>query len=352
MPQREIAGSRTNQRYDYQALWGLTLLFRHYGEDSDCAVCFEFHDDVALLDDSENPKAVRFYQVKTKEKGVWSLADLSNRKKKKQGDGHLPSYLGKLHQNFENFPDETEAMIFVSNVPCALFDGVVGTAFTEIGKDEFAKFLVKLKAERPKATEKSASLMHFEVTDLSLADASTHLKGKLHNLVVSQLGEINYNLDALYRTVVEECRARSKWTGTISSLSELLEAKTITKGKVASWLQTLQSAHALPNWEVISADLSLPALEKSALAREWTSYRAEALDQGNEALNKLRDCIRRSIAATSSDTALTLLLEAIVEQVKEEAVRLLPTLKPARLKAMVLYEVYFYDPSGSIQEAD
>lgn len=348
VPQRENAGSRTTQRFDYQALWGLTLLFKHYDEVSDYAVCFEFHDDVVLLDDSANPKTVRFYQVKTKEKGTWSLTDLSRRKKKKDSDELLPSYLGNLQHNFENFPDETKAMVFVSNVPCSLFAGITGTGFAEIEKTEFEKFLKKLKAERPKANKESASLMHFEVADLSLNDASTHLKGKLNNLVVKQLGEITYNLDGLYRTVVEECRLRSKYVGTYSSLSDLLEAKTITKAQLTSWLDSLKFAHFLPQWDAIANDLALPAMEKAALAREWASYRAEALDQGNEAQNKLRDSIRKALASADSTATLLTLLTAIESIVKPDAQRLLPTLKPARLKTMILYEVHLYDPSGSI----
>ncbi|MGA9796291.1 MAG: dsDNA nuclease domain-containing protein [Rhizomicrobium sp.] len=268
VPQREKAGSTTAERIDYQALWGLTLIFKHFGGLADYAVCFEFHDDVLLLNSATNPTSLRFYQVKTKDKGHWTLADLTRRKNKKDGSGLLLSHVGKMQENFEHFPDATGAMIFVSNIPCALFNGISGTSFAEIDKTDFQGFLKKLTEECPNASEKSAALMHFEVADLGLTDSSTHLKGKLHDLVVTQLGEVSYNLDALYKTVATECRARSKFTGAITCLDDLLKSKTITKAQVAEWLQIVKATATLPTWETVSADLALPPMEKAALSRE------------------------------------------------------------------------------------
>ncbi|MGY8682311.1 dsDNA nuclease domain-containing protein [Bradyrhizobium sp. UFLA05-153] len=72
-PQREKSGETGYERFDYQALWGLALIFAHHGSSDDYAIAFEFHDDIVLLDSEQSPSRARFYQVKTKDKGTGRL---------------------------------------------------------------------------------------------------------------------------------------------------------------------------------------------------------------------------------------------------------------------------------------
>lgn len=48
VPQREKSGETGYERYDYQALWGLALIFEHHSSAEDYAIAFEFHDDIIL----------------------------------------------------------------------------------------------------------------------------------------------------------------------------------------------------------------------------------------------------------------------------------------------------------------
>ena len=90
-PQREKSGETGYERYDYQALWGLALIFEHHGSTEDYAIAFEFHDDIVLLDSASSPTRARFYQVKTKDKGHWTLSDLYRRKPRKDAPTAIPS---------------------------------------------------------------------------------------------------------------------------------------------------------------------------------------------------------------------------------------------------------------------
>lgn len=49
-PQREKGGETGFERYDYQALWGLALIFEQHGGGDDYAIAFEFHDDILVMD--------------------------------------------------------------------------------------------------------------------------------------------------------------------------------------------------------------------------------------------------------------------------------------------------------------
>jgi hypothetical protein len=355
-PQREKSGETGYERYDYQALWGLALIFEHHGSHHDYAIAFEFHDDVVLLDSASSPTRARFYQVKTKIKGHWTLSDLYRRNTRK-GDpsgGKLPSHIGKLFSNYVIFPDETEELNFVSNVPCKFLDASLSAChFTTCDAGTVAEFISKLKQEHSAATPTTASLIRYVRADLSLHDSSAHIKGKLANFVFEQIGSIEYNPDTLYKTIVEECRTRSKYTGGVLNFTDLIKFKSITRSQVEDWLDQVRSLHAVPSWAEISTHLNVGGMELGELSREWKRYRAIALDTGNAAINALRDKIRSELELVGNPSAgLHALMDVVYDKVVGSAIESLPPFKPARLKIMIIYEVFTYDQTGKVQKAD
>lgn len=355
-PQREKSGETGFERYDYQALWGLALVFEHHSTAVDYAIAFEFHDDIVLLDSASEPAEARFYQVKTKGSGHWTLTDLARRlsKKKDAGAGKLPSHIGKLYSNYENFPDETRSLNFVSNVPVQFVDGASGTHTLEsCSSDDFAKFLKKLQAEYPNATAATAKLVHFVRADLSLHDSSVHLKGKLGEFVTKTVGAIEYNPDTLYKTIVEECRSRSKFTGAVSNFEDLIKYKSITRAQVEAWLDLVRERQRYPEWSDVNQGLSLSGLELGAVHREWNRYRSDVLNPGDEGANRIRDAVRASLEAQiDSALSMTDLLAVLVGQTESVARQNMSPFNVARLRAIILYEVYRHDPTGKIQTVD
>ena len=354
-PQRERSGETGFERYDYQALWGVALIFESHGVFEDYAIAFEFHDDIVLLDSAEAPTEARFYQVKTKAEGGWSLTSLTRRAAKKGATGgKLPSHIGNLFSNYINFPSETRSLNFVSNAPVEFVDSASGShALETCSPENFAKFLQKLKAEHTNATEASAKLIHFVRTDLSLNDASDHLKGKLGSFVAKVIGSVEYNPDTLYKTIVEECRTKSKFTGGISSFDDLIRHKSITRSQVEGWLNIVRERQRAPQWSDVSQDLGLGALELAAVRREWNRYRLDILNPGDEGGNRIRDAIRAQITDhTASELQMADLLAALFSQTQAVAMANMSPFIPARLRAMILYEIYRDDPTGEVQEAD
>ncbi|MGY3547090.1 DUF4297 domain-containing protein [Bradyrhizobium sp. USDA 4469] len=355
-PQREKSGETGYERFDYQALWGLALIFAHHGSSEDYAIAFEFHDDIVLLDSEQSPTRARFYQVKTKDKGQWSLTDLYRRKPKKNdpAGGKLPSFMGKLFSNYVTFPDETEQLNFVSNVPCAFLPSASGVCkLVSCDADTLKKFMDKLAQEHPGASHAAVSLMHYVQADLSLHDSSTHIKGKLNEFILEQIGSVEFNPDTLYKTIVEECRTRSKYTGTISSFSDLIQKKSITRSQVEGWLNLVRSRQALPEWSMIGQQLNVGAIELANLTREWRRYRAIALDAGNEAINLIRDKIRSELDKCAGGAqGLDDLVDEIYPEVRDLAQANMSPFSNARLKVMILYEVFTHEATGEVQEID
>ncbi len=355
-PQREKSGETGYERFDYQALWGLALIFAHHGSSEDYAIAFEFHDDIVLLDSEQTPTRARFYQVKTKNKGHWTLTDLYWRKPKKDDPvgGKLPSFMGKLFSNYVMFPHETEQLNFVSNVPCAFLPQASGVCqLVTCDPDVLTKFIGKLAEEHPGATHAAVSLMHYVQADLSLHDSSAHIKGKLNEFILQQIGSVEFNPDTLYKTIVEECRTRSKYTGTISSFSDLIQKKSITRSQVEGWLDLVRTRQALPDWSIISQKLNVGGVELANLTREWQRYRAVALDPGNEAINVLRDKIRSEFQKRAYGShSLGDLVDEIYLEAKDLARVSITPFSSARLKVMILYEVFSHETTGEVQEID
>lgn len=353
VPQRETGGETGYERYDYQALWGLALVFEHHGSMSDYAIAFEFHDDVVMLDNSTNPTKARFYQVKTKDKGQWTLNGLTIRKKAKNGKDKLPSYIGKLFSNYLAFPQETEQLNFVSNATCDFLKAnETNCEFAVCDPSDFNNFVTKLKEECPEADAAKAKLIRYIRADLSLHDSSAHLQGKLHKFVVQEIGSVDYNPDTLYKSIVEECRTRSKHSGNIGSFNDLLKYKGITRAEVENWLDQVRHKQRFPDWAVVSAKLEVSGMDSAELSREWMAYRPLVLDTGNEALNRVRDLIRKEVAPkVGSSETLTQLMSGIYSKIAKSANDIMP-LKPSRLKVMILYEVHTYEPPGEVQTTD
>lgn len=352
-PQREVGGSLAQERFDYQALWGLALIFSSHEKDEDYAIAFEFHDDVVLLDSAKTPASVRFYQVKTKDKGHWTLTDLFRRPSLKKGqkeEDRPNSFMGKLFSNYQAFPEDTAAMSFVSNVPLEFAGASEDIAFKDCNADNFAKFLTRLQAEHGSATEDQASLMHFVKADLSLNDASTHAKGKLNNFVVKAHGEIAYNLNGLYKAVIEDCRTRSKYTGEIKSFEDLIRYKAICRADVETWLTAVGAQAKSPEWSEISADLAYDAMKKARLRAEWMKYRAKVLDAGDEGVRSVRRDIRMALAAFSgAQPSLMDIADTILAQIRPAAIDNLSPCTDERLIVMIIYEVFQHGEAGEFQ---
>lgn len=355
-PQREIGGGLAQERFDYQALWGLALIFSNHETSDDYAIAFEFHDDILLLDSAEAPASVRFYQVKTRDRGHWTLTDLFRRPAREEGqkEEDLPlSFMGKLFSNYQAFGDDTAAMGFVSNAPLEFAGANQDIAFKDCGDDTFAKFLLRLQLEHKSATGEQASLMHFVKADLSLHDASTHTKGKLNNFVVKMHGEVTYNLDGLYRAVIEDCRTRSKYTGEINSFDDLIRYKAICRADVVKWLSAVGTQAEIPDWGEIATDLTYGAIQKSRLRREWMTYRAKALDPGDEGIRSVRRDIRAALAVVADDgQPLMDLLDITLTAIKPAATQHLSPCPDERLIVMILYEVVQYGEAGELQNPD
>lgn len=348
-PQRE--NSATGGRYDYQTMWGLTLLFQQHALDEDYAIVFEFHDDIALLNNSAQPSNIRFYQVKSKATaGGWTLATLLRRQSAKAADGtkyEKPSIVDKMFDGVTKFNDEVLSIEFVSNQPSAFADSTASFRFSECKPDDFKKVVDSIRQISPTATEAQVGLLGFRHTDLSISDAETHTKGKLQAFVSEHLGAVRFSPESVYKAIIDDCRKRANFSGGYTSLTEAIKAKGLTRANVQEWLDAISNDDRAPEWAEISQKLVLPFAEDLRIGREYRVYRSVALNTADSAIYRIRLAIRKAMDQVTNDSALDLgkMVSSVYLAAEPTAQRYLSPFSQDRLKAMIIYEIYTYTKS-------
>lgn len=343
-PMREHGA--TGDRYEFQAMWGLGLLFQWHDTKEDYAIVFEFHDDVALLNSSLEPSSIRFYQVKSKKtKGDWSLSDLLRRKKVKTENGvrEKPSHIEKMFDSIDKFKKSVVSVDFISNKMCDFYTKQNAYSFRECGSEHFQKIVSSVKRAYPTATEAEISRLGFEQTHLSLGDVITHTKGKLQAFIAEHLGDdIIFNPETAYRAIIDDCRRKANFQGDVTSLQQAIRDKGITRANVEHWLDTIGKSSRAPDWRDIASRLVYPFAEERRIMQEYGIYRSAVLDLSNRAVQRIRMKITENLDSTVDDDELTLvdMVERIYELSEEVGRKYLTPFKPERLKAMIIYEIY------------
>lgn len=337
----------TADRYDFQTMWGLALLFQEHETNEDYAIVFEFHDDVVLLNHSKNPSSVRFFQVKSKNtNGGWTLASLLKRKKSKdkKDDKLKPSYIDKMFDNIHKFSTSVASAYFISNQLCSFNSTKKSFRVDECSEEDFKKIVKSVKEAYPAATDDEVKLLGFTRTDLSLGDATSHTKGKLQSFITQQLGEVWFNPESVYKAIANECRRKAYFSGELITLEQAIKEKGLTKADVTVWLNAIQSNSRSPDWGSIAPQLSYSFAEQLQISHEYKIYRSVVLNTADRAVQRIRMKIVEILPNVISDDSLTLndMVQIVFEATGQIAVKYLSPYTSAKLKAMIIYEIYTY----------
>jgi hypothetical protein len=341
-PQVEDSGSRTAARYRYQALFGLALVLERHVLDGDYAIVFEFHDDIAVFDDSAEPNAVRFYQVKTKASGEFGSADIVRQPATKKGEASPVgrSILGKMYRNVVEFSDNIEGTVLVSNAGAKFSKGKANVCFSECDEGDLRKIVARLEEDFPENLPIQTDLLHFRRADLSLEDADVHAKGKLDSFVVSQLGAVEFSSSALFDAVSSECSQKARASSALESFEAAVRDRGVTREDTNKWLAAVGEVKQCPTWEELAPQLTLPARQNAAVRRNYMSYRIEVLNP-NDAVRRVRREISRELMDEKyEDSMLTEVANEVSSAVSTYAQKQMAHISIEKLKAMVIYETF------------
>lgn len=302
VPQREKGGSVALERLDYQASWAVSLVLTLHEKSDDYAVAFEFHDDIVVLNDSSQPTQARFYQVKTRETGHWTVKRLTQRYKRRGGSDKIPSIVAKMYDNRTKFGSAADVLGFVTNQPCEFIEkSKCPCPFGEGDSVKTDALRKAIAAEVPTFTASDINLFEYHLSDLPLSRPGTMLRGLILQFLEHQLGIPDCPSSAFVVVILEHARERSKHMRSVTSFQDLMRAKALTRDQVQKMLDEIKRRHqSRPKWSAVSVDLTgISPVQKRNIGRAWTGYEVDKLSRAS--LTFERFCTKLRDLANSID---------------------------------------------------
>lgn len=278
---REESGSKTARKFTFQQDLSLYLLLKMHDSKEDYVFLFDFHDDLMILNSSEKPQKIAFYQIKSKDSGNWTIHSLTKRK----SDETL-SILGKLYNNKIDFPNHTESLNFISNARYSmkeLRNGENSISRDKIKVNELLEDIIKsckdsIKEEHGIKDEIDLeNYTVFHVTNLSNKDSSTHCIGALSNFV-NKLNPANQiNPELAYKQIINEVSRKTKNTfseNTFDNYKDLVQKKGITKKEFLGFLEIAGIYKGVDEeWRSIELALTTGGIGQLELQKFKTGWR-------------------------------------------------------------------------------
>ncbi len=352
-PPREVSGSRTYNRLDYQKDWIVYKALDLHCRNRSYLILCDYHEDVVILDREDDPQQADFYQIKTLKDGRWKLQQLlAKAKPKKSSKGQSSqSILGKLYSNYVLAPDHAQSLRFVSNAHYSflLRNGQKGDEYTLIRCANIHPSSIEQIKECIEHEIGTSCLLpltpklFFEVSPLSLLDHKGHTKGKVEEFLEYLMPDREVSSSTFYRVLSDQVTRQTTNEGHFSTYDEVVARK----GLGRSTVQRLLDAHSINYkeiWDEVRARLiqeQTPAFKVHLLRGQWRRYLAERTHPDNELLQTIRAHVRAACADIISSSP-HLSLHDLCSQV---LARVAP--KPSQgiysqeyLEAMVLVETY------------
>lgn len=304
VPERENGGRTAYDRFDYQTAWGLMKVISLHSSGADYAVAFEFHDDIAEVDNLSSPTRLSFYQVKTTKSPSWSLAKIGQRTK--SGETRKPSYAGKMFDNVERFGSTVDKVVFVSNRPLSEMSSELTEApFSAAEKVKLDKFVSALESECSGFSLKDhLQLFRFSDCGLHLDTYEQTVLGAVTKFLEDMIGS-GVDSRAFNFILVDECRQRSKKLADLTGIDELKSSKFLTRDDIAEKLESFQKRRQhRPEWSSVVPYLNLQFAQAARIEREWRNYEMSRFERpyaaGIEFADEVKNTVVPIIEATST----------------------------------------------------
>lgn len=310
---RENAGSETDSRYNYQKDLALYMLIDLHQASGDYVMLFDYHDDIALLDQETAPQFIDFYQVKTKGAGHWLMSDLI------LANGSKLSILGKLYKNKINFNAHTRSLNFVTNagLKLTLNSGKDTAGLSEINAADLKDTVIREvndKLQKEHGLDELPSfetLTAFKVSPLSLKDSARHCSGALNTLFEKLNPNYSGNTNLAYKKIFNEIKIRTDRTieaSGMAGLEQLIAQKGISKRefeeilRVAGLYRNADQIWSEINTALLSAGAGIPEINQ--YKRYWRDAYVRTLNQpSNTPLSKTVEYINGVVAISLDDPA-------------------------------------------------
>lgn len=332
-PLAEEGGAISADRFDYQKNWALARLLSLHQADGNYALLCELHEDIAVLDCSEQPTTAAFYQIKTNAAGAWTLKKLTNRRKGSGGNA-LPSILGRLCAKAEELKDQKVTFQFVTNegsgfnfkgLDAAKAAGSSGQRmFEALSTSEWATLKQCLTDEL--GQDFSVALQNqltVSVAQIHLSKHNETTVGLVANFLEEHAPNSHIQPKTFYRTLFDELRRKTVAQRPIGPISDVCKAKGIDREGLDAMLASARSvAPATAAWSHIQAELhsdGVSLLVRRRLKDAYPGYFSRMQSPLDAAFRRDRRLlVAASESAMSEDQTLLELAEAAAKIARKD----------------------------------
>ncbi|MFS8152902.1 DUF4297 domain-containing protein [Vreelandella titanicae] len=355
LPPRETAGSSSSNRFDYQKNWSICHFLELHEDGQNYLVVFDHHEDIVVFNHGRTPDSACFYQVKSKKSGKWTIANLA----KCTNKDHESSILRKLYKNYENFPDFTVKLAFISNQGLSTKDNKSGKkavfselCFSEMHADEKSICAYALEAENKSHSNLSGlNLFEFERTLLTIEDHVNQTKGKLSDFFEKQFPYETVNIGLAYRAVFDEVRRKTNFENTGVRSHSLIKEKSLSKEEFDNMLAVMVGQRS--NAQLWSDACSIllnegcNGLTLKNIRKAWNQVLVDEMNSSNEQFIDVSELVQSTvnIAAQSGNSTIISLAAEIVEKLDPAESAVFDTVKIA---AMICREITRNEPLQEI----
>ncbi len=322
---REVGGSLSSNRSDYQKSWAFCLLLKLHRTGQDYLVLFDYHDDVVVLDSAATPTAIDFYQVKTKKGGNWTVTLLLKREKG-ASDESLNSIAGKMYANKIAFPTAAKTLNFVTNAQFRIKHKDLPTSEKVVDGFELAELCKETLREFSQTIQQEHNLDYSPLCDILTKFTTDPLS--LDGHVIHTAGEFATFLNEIkpdgkfasipgQRAIATTIARKTNCERTPATKEELIAAKGISRDDFAKMLLTIVSQEEeRERWDDISRALTKENYSFGEIKRwriAWKKYAVERLDVSNSVLMAIQRVMKSAIAASNQEDACRTLRELIAD---------------------------------------
>jgi hypothetical protein len=295
----ETGGGHGQKGVEFQRHWAMSHMFNlaDNGVD-DFLVIFEAIQDVAVYDSANEPKSLKIYQIKKKDRNEWGWKDLTGlyvitkkMSKSQPIEKVKESTIGKLYASVKSVKKINVSGYFISNAGCNLaLDGggnaatVVSCSLNELESD-YRNVLANGLEQLHNAGESAPDLTKIVIskTNIPVDDPKTYLVGEVHQFLTRLSPKHANQAHALVDALMAKIAPLGAKTDKSTSFDQLIQRQGFSKkdfNQVLSdlekipdlleylkeWLQQLQS-EGMSYFEITSIKAAAAGIYRDQLLK-------------------------------------------------------------------------------------
>ena len=304
VPQRENAGSRTSNRFNYQQVWAFNHMLELLKQDRNFILFMEFHDDIIILEGSIENEMIDFYQIKTNTTKSRFITTSFMTKDGKKYPNEM-SIMQKMIDNYSKFSTEAQSLHLVSN---KFFDyGILrnnddSTSRTVVKLNELQDDKLRIITnDMCKACSFDSSLCNNACTNIIYFDVSYQDLINYEETVMGQFVNQLFNMGiestvsqtkTLFYTIMGEIKRINNCETRPCNIQDLKKHKSITSDCFKEWINQLKYESKEGSWDTIRSYLlndGVTSFTVNKIGRNWKKCQIDLMNIEDVTLQDIRN---------------------------------------------------------------